>query len=365
MQGDFQGVSRRLAQGVDDGCFPGAVLVVGYQGHLVFEAAVGYAMLMPTVRRMCLETVFDLASLTKAIATTTAVMYLVERGTLQLDAPIHTYIPAFGQALAVCPTLRQLLTHASGLPAWRPYYQSLDPSWPLTRRRRLLFDAVHGEALIAPPGTATQYSDVGFMLLGELIEGVTDTPLQTFCTAHIFQPLGLQHISFRDLTQPRPAGVAYASTENCPWRGRVLDGEVHDENAWIMGGVAGHAGLFATARQVWQFAQGLLEAFAGRPWLVSAATLRAFTQRQGVPYGSTWALGWDTPTPGRSSAGRYLSSTAIGHLGFTGTSLWIDLAQRVIIVLLSNRVHPSRQREGLRAFRPAIHDAVMQALRLT
>jgi CubicO group peptidase (beta-lactamase class C family) len=139
---------------------------------------------------------------------------------------------------------------------------------------------------------------------------------------------------------------------------------VHDENAWIMGGVAGHAGLFATARQVWQFAQGLMEGLQGQRWLVSTSTLRTFTTRQDMPEGSTWALGWDTPTPGRSSAGQYNSSTAIGHLGFTGTSLWIDASQQVIVALFTNRVHPSRQREGIKTFRPLIHDAVMRALGL-
>jgi CubicO group peptidase (beta-lactamase class C family) len=364
MQDNFQGVLRRLTQGVDDGCFPGAVLAVGYHGHLAFEAAVGHAMLTPVERRMSLETVFDLASLTKAMATSMAVMCLVDMGQLRLDASINAYIPAFGHASEVCPTLRQLLTHASGLPAWQPYYRGIDPSSPLAERRQQVFEAVHREALVSPPGSTTQYSDVGFILLGELVERVTGVAFDAFCTRQIFQPLGIQGMGFRHLPPPRPTGMAYASTENCPWRGRVLDGEVHDENAWIMGGVAGHAGLFATARQVWQFGQSLLDVFAGRRSLVSTATLRTFTQRQDLPYGSTWALGWDTPTPGQSSAGRHMSPTAIGHLGFTGTSLWIDLAQRLVVVLLSNRVHPSRQREGLRAFRPAIHDAVMQALRL-
>jgi CubicO group peptidase (beta-lactamase class C family) len=141
-----------------------------------------------------------------------------------------------------------------------------------------------------------------------------------------------------------------------------MDGEVHDENAWIMGGVAGHAGLFATGRQVWQFAQSLLQGLKGRSWLVSTLTARTFTTCQDTPEGSTWALGWDTPTPGKSSAGQYFSPAAIGHLGFTGTSLWIDPATQVIVVLLTNRVHPSRQREGIRTFRPLIHNAVVRAL---
>jgi CubicO group peptidase (beta-lactamase class C family) len=207
-----------------------------------------------------------------------------------------------------------------------------------------------------------QYSDAGFILLGEVIEAVTGTPLDAFCRQEIFGPLRLGDVGYRNLERRRPVGAPAASTEECPWRRCVLSGEVHDENAWIMGGVAGHAGLFATGRQVWQFAQGLLEGLKGGPWLASPPTVRTFATRQGAPDGSTWALGWDTPTPGKSSAGRYVSPAAIGHLGFTGTSLWIDPPTQVIVVLLTNRIHPSRQRQGIRTFRPLIHDAVMRAL---
>jgi serine-type D-Ala-D-Ala carboxypeptidase len=326
--------------------------------------AVGEAALIPHARRMTVDTVFDLASLTKPIATSTALMLLVEAGRARLDAPVDAYLAAVRRPDSNSPTLRQLLSHCSGLPAWRPYYQGIDPSQPLPDRRRTVYNAVHHESLIARPETIVQYSDAGFILLGELVEVVTGMPLDEFCEQSIFAALQVEGLGFRNLASLRPAHVAFASTESCPWRGRVLTGEVHDENAWIMGGVAGHAGLFATARQVWQFAQGLLDGLKGRPWLVSTATLRAFTTRQGVPEGSTWALGWDTPTPGKSSAGRYFSPTAIGHLGFTGTSLWIDPAKQVIVVFLTNRVHPSRQREGIRAFRPLIHDAVMHALKL-
>jgi CubicO group peptidase (beta-lactamase class C family) len=209
-----------------------------------------------------------------------------------------------------------------------------------------------------------QYSDVGFILLGELVEMLSGTPFDEFCHREVFAALQLADLRFLNLMRPQPNEVSYASTEHCPWRGRILTGEVHDENAWMMGGVAGHAGLFGTAHQVWQFAQRLLDGLHGRAWLVSTATLRTFTTRQGLPEGSTWALGWDTPTPGKSSAGRHFAPTAIGHLGYTGTSLWIDPEQQVIVVLLTNRVHPSRQRQGIRAFRPRIHDAVMQALGL-
>jgi CubicO group peptidase (beta-lactamase class C family) len=364
MRGEFQDVSRLLRQAVEGGCFPGGVLLVGCHGQVVYEAAVGEAALLPGRRCMTIDTLFDLASLTKPMATATALMRLVETGRVRLDVPISAYLPACNASGTASPTLRQLLSHCSGLPAWRPYYREIDPSWPPHDRRQAVYAALHREPLVVPPGRTVQYSDAGFILLGELVETAGGAPLDEFCHREIFAALQLADLRFLNLGRPQPAGVSYASTESCPWRGRILTGEVHDENAWVMGGVAGHAGLFGTARQVWQFAQRLLDGLKGRAWLVSTATLRAFTTRQGRPEGSTWGLGWDTPTPGQSSAGRYFAPTAIGHLGFTGTSLWIDPAQQVIVVLLTNRVHPSRQREGIRAFRPLIHDAVMQALGL-
>jgi serine-type D-Ala-D-Ala carboxypeptidase len=363
MRQGFQEVSRLLRHGVEEECFPGAVLLVGYQGQLVYEAAVGHAACLPRTRCMTVDTVFDLASLTKPMITATALMLLVEAGIVGLDTPVDTYLDAYRRTDRDSPTLRQLLSHCSGLPAWRPYYQTIDPTWPQADRRRAMYATVHRERLIARPGTLVQYSDAGFILLGELVETVTGMPLDEFCRQKIFSALHLDGIGFRNLARPSPSiDVQFASTECCPWRGRVLDGEVHDENAWIMGGVSGHAGLFGTGHQVWRFAQGLLDGLHGRPWLVSTPIIRMFTTRQGVPEGSTWTLGWDTPTPGKSSAGHYFSPSAIGHLGFTGTSLWINPTPRVIVVLLTNRVHPSRQREGIRALRPLIHDAVMQAL---
>ncbi len=360
----FHGVSRLLAHGIEEGWFPGAVLLVGYQGDIVFEAAIGDAARTPQQRAMTLDTLFDLASLTKPIATATALMLLIEAGQLSLDVPVSAYLPSCGQDEKPSPTLRQLLAHCAGLPAWRPYYQQVDRALPQANRKRLVYDAVHREPLIAPPATMVRYSDVGFILLAELVETIAGAPFDEFCAQAIFRPLGLTRMGFIDLDRPRPIGLRFASTEACPWRKRILDGEVHDENAWITGGVAGHAGLFATAREVWGFAQALSGGLHGKGWLVSTPTLRTFTQRQSLPEGSTWALGWDTPTPGHSSAGRYFSPSALGHLGFTGTSLWIDPMKQVSVVLLTNRVHPTRQREGIKTFRPAIHDAVMHALNL-
>ena len=360
----FQVVDRLLRQGVEAEWFPGAVLVVGYRGKVVYEQAVGKAALIPSPRPMAVHTVFDLASLTKAMATTTALMLLLESGRVELDASINAYLDTWRRPACDTPTLRQLLSHCSGLPAWRPYYLGIDRALLPLERRRAAYAAVHQEPLLARPGTMLQYSDAGFILLGEIVETLTGTPLDIFCQQKIFSALHLGSVAFRNLEDPRPVGLPFASTEQCPWRQRVLEGEVHDENAWIMGGAAGHAGLFATGRQVWQFAQGLLDALLGRPWLVSTLTARTFTTCQGAPQGSTWALGWDTPTPGQSSAGQFFSPAAIGHLGFTGTSLWIDPTQQVIVVLLTNRVHPSRQREGIRTVRPLINDLVMRALGL-
>jgi CubicO group peptidase (beta-lactamase class C family) len=362
MRDGFQDVARVLRQGVEAECFPGAVLVVGYQGKLVYEEAVGNAALIPSARRMTVDTVFDLASLTKPIATATALMLLLEAGKVRLDDPIDTYLDTWCRPACDTPTLRQLLSHCSGLPAWRPYYQTIDRTSPPLDRRRAAYAALHREPLATHPGTMVRYSDLGFILLGEVVEAVSGTPLDAFCRQKIFAALHLGDIEFRNLEQLQPVGIPFASTEYCPWRRRIIDGEVHDENAWIMGGVAGHAGLFATGRQVWQFAQSFLYGLKGRSWLVSTRTARTFTTCQGAPEGSTWALGWDMPTPAKSSAGQYFSPAAIGHLGFTGTSLWIDPTKQVIVVLLTNRVHPSRQREGIRIFRPLIHDAVMRAL---
>jgi CubicO group peptidase (beta-lactamase class C family) len=362
MRNDFEDVTHLLTHGVEAEYFPGAVLVVGYQGQVVYEAAVGHAALIPSARRMTVDTVFDLASLTKPIATTTALMLLVETGRVGLDVPIDTYLDIWCRPADNTPTLQQLLSHCSGLPAWRPYYQSIDRTLAPFDQRRAIYAMVHREALTSPPGVTVQYSDAGFILLCEVVETVTGTRLDAFCQREIFIPLHLEEMAFRPLRQPQPMGMAFASTEQCPWRRRMLEGEVHDENAWMMGGVAGHAGLFATGRQVWRFAQSLLHGLRGRTWLVSTPIVRTFTTCQQTPEGSTWALGWDTPTPGKSSAGQYLSPAAIGHLGFTGTSLWIDPEKDVIIVFLTNRVHPSRQRQGIRTFRPLIHDAVVHAL---
>jgi CubicO group peptidase (beta-lactamase class C family) len=228
-------------------------------------------------------------------------------------------------------------------------------------RRKALNALLARESLQAPPGDVTQYSDPGFMFLRWVVETVSGLRLDRFAENCIFRPLGLaDDLYFIDLSRPPPPGP-YAATEACPWRGFLLEGQVHDENAWAVGGVDGQAGLFGTPSAVSTLLAELMAVHDGNrcAGIFEPAVLRSFFQPAG-PGGR--ALGFDTPSPGGSSCGRRFSDRTVGHLGFTGTSFWIDLDRHVGIVLLTNRVHPSRANERIRAFRPRIHDAVMAAL---
>jgi CubicO group peptidase (beta-lactamase class C family) len=300
-------------------------------------------------------------------------MLLAEQGALALDDPVAKHMPAFGERNKEAVTVRQLLTHAAGLHPWRGFHEPL-----LERERKRgerilatpaakewVLQSICRSALVHEPGTAAVYGDLDFIVLGALVEVLAGQPLERFCDARVFGPLGLGETGFVPVGEsaPRLPEVRrrrFAATENCPWRGRILWGEVHDPNAWAMGGVAGHAGLFAPAEDVMRFAEGWLDAWHGRPSPLPAAGVRLFAERQDLPAGSDWALGWDTPSEGASSSGSRFSKTSIGHLGFTGTSLWIDLEQEAIVVLLTNRVHlvAKRSKFGLR---PVVHDLVMEA----
>jgi serine-type D-Ala-D-Ala carboxypeptidase len=367
-----QHLDALLRQATQDGTIPGAVIYVGYQGQTVWQQAYGAAALVPTWRPMQRDTLFDIASLTKVVATTSLTLRAHHARVCRLDACLQRFYPALMHTTLGSVTLRQLLAHVGGLAAWQPFYQQLLPHGPAlhdatsaSRRRHQATCLILREPLAYTPGTRVVYSDLGFILLGNLLEAQYGQPLSTLFLDNVAQPLGLRHIAYRPFDQPSPlpvAPTAYAATEACPWRGRVLIGEVHDENAWAMGGIAGHAGLFATAEALGQFAQALLDTVAGKSDWLPAPLLQESWQRQPIPVGTTRALGWDTPTPGHSTAGAYFSSRSIGHLGFTGTSLWIDLERQVIVVLCTNRVHPSRQATGIQRLRPAVHNLVMQAL---
>ena len=373
---DFSAVDVVLEEAVRDGTFPGVVVLVRQDGEVVYRKAHGYRSLEPERTPLSEETVFDLASLTKPLATTVALMRLVAEKKIRLDDRISRFFPNFGTCGKTTTTIRQLLSHSSGLPAWRPYYEELRAQKQKVSRlatlgsqsaRDFVYAQIQREKAEYEPGVRTLYSDLGFMLLGALIEDMSGASLDQYCWNKIYRPLGLQAMGFINIEMLRQkkyetATEMIAPTERCPWRKRILCGEVHDDNAYAMGGVAGHAGLFAPIDEVDRLVSTLVECHAGTHPFLPADVVRDFwTVNTAVP-DSTWACGWDTPSPQGSSAGEFFSSRSIGHLGFTGTSVWIDLERNSHIIMLGNRVHPRRENEKITAFRPILHNAVMKTL---
>lgn len=360
-------VSRRV--------FPGATVVVRHGAAVLFEGAFGFRTLEPQPREMKLDTVFDLSSLTKALATTIAVMLLTRDDKLRLDDRVTRYFPNFSLHGKERVTIRHLLAHCSGLAAWRPFFRLIGDveragkvnfmSSP--NAKQWIYDEIHREKPEALPATRTIYSDLNFILLGEAIEQVSGISLERFCHDRIFRELGLSATGFIDLAQARmqklrPVSDMFAATENCPTRKRILIGEVDDENAFAMGGVAGHAGLFAPVREVDRIAAELISCSKGCSTFLPQDIVREFWTRDSRVADSTWALGWDTPSPYHSSSGHHFPAAAVGHLGFTGTSIWIDPEREIAVTVLTNRVHPSRDNQAIRDFRPKIHDLIMEAI---
>jgi CubicO group peptidase (beta-lactamase class C family) len=349
-------VVRYLAAEVDSGAFPGAVFVVGRHGRLALTGAVGHYG-VDDARTVEAGTIYDLASLTKVVGLTTACMLLVDDGRLALDQPVQRYLPEFRGSGKSEVTIRHLLTHSSGLPAWRPLYREADS--PSTTDWLVI-----STPLVAPPGRAYVYSDLGAIVLTQVVERITGEPLDRFLERRVFRPLGMPATRYLPPAQWRDR---IAPTENdTAFRHRMLRGEVHDENAGRLGGVSGHAGLFSNALDLARFAAMLLN---GGSWdtlqLIRSETVAEFTRRQEVVPGSSRALGWDTPPASpdsTSSAGTRLSARAFGHTGFTGTSLWLDPESDVFIILLTNRVHPTRANRAILKVRPRVADLVVDAL---
>lgn len=357
----MEGVDALVQAGMEDRVFPGAILLVGHRGDIVHHRAYGCADLFSGEAVTC-HTVFDLASLTKPLATTLAVMLLVQQGVVDLDRPVADVAPDLTGDDKKRVTLRHLLSHCSGLPPTRPYYFRL---CRLAHAERMdaLKRCVRDEPLLFEPGTKEDYSDLGFMLLQWLVEACSGLPLDRFVARKIYRLLDVDPPFFVPLHREAASGINFAATELCPWRGRLLKGQVHDDNAYAVGGIAGHAGLFSTAQAVFALMQWLIDVDNGtdRHGVFETHCIRTFFQRQRL---GRFALGFDTPSPVGSSAGRYFSPDSIGHLGYSGTSVWVDRRKRVIVVLLTNRVHPTRFNPKIKAFRPLLHDAVMAALNL-
>jgi len=355
----FARAAEILLQGVLDRAFPAASVEVGrMEGHL-WRRSFGSLTYEPGAPETTDGTVFDLASLTKVIATATLAMRGVDGGLLTLEEPVRAWLPEWRGRDREGVTIRDLLAHASGLPAYLPFFRD--------HTGRVEFEpAICHTPLEYSPRTQAVYSDLGFILFGFILDHAASGESRT---SGRFDPAATLASQFRKLaafitpdpltfSPSRPWRDRTAPTEHDQWRGRLLIGEVHDENAWALGGVAGHAGLFGTASAVGTFARASLRTIAGEPLLAQPATFREFIRRTAVP-GSSRALGWDTMLP-TSSCGTRMSASAIGHTGFTGTSLWIDWERELYVVLLTNRVHPTRENNRLRAIRPAFHDAVVE-----
>ncbi|MEP6989961.1 MAG: serine hydrolase domain-containing protein [bacterium] len=339
-----------LDRAVADSAFPGAVAVVGsHTGPLVTVTAGRQDW--GSEYKTTISTLWDLASLTKVVGTTSAMMQLVEAGKVDLDAPVQRYLPEWTGRNKEKVTVRHLLTHQSGLPAFKEYFRlNVSPDSTL----KLFF----GTPLDTLPGVRMVYSDIGAILLGKIVERVSGESLDRYDVRHVFTPLGMRDTYYKP---PRAERYRTAPTEIDPWRRRHLVGEVHDENAFALGQVSGHAGLFSTARDLEKLAGAYLNGGAfGRGRLASAATIKLFTTVNDSTFSSR-ALGWDTPSE-NSSAGHFITRPAFGHTGYTGTSIWIAPQYDLYIILLSARVNPTRAHSKIGPVRVAVADAVMRAL---
>ncbi|MGD0792516.1 MAG: serine hydrolase domain-containing protein [Terriglobales bacterium] len=331
--------------------FPACSLAVTFRGELVAHKALGRFTYDPAAPEVATASLFDLASLTKVVATTAMAMILYERGLLDLEAPVTAIVFEFADndPRRRDITLRTLLAHSSGLPAYEKLFLR-------AQSREDLLQAAFTTQLAAAPGARAEYSDIGFIILGVALERLADESLDAFCQREIFGPLGMTHTTFNpmhDLKDSIPP-----TADDRTFRHHIIQGEVQDENASVLGGIAGHAGLFSTAEDLAIFAHAMLN--AGHP-ILRSSTIELFSRRESAPAGTSRALGWDTPAA-PSQSGKYFSSRSFGHLGYTGTSLWIDPDRQLSISLLTNRTWPDCQNQAIKQVRPAFHDAVMEAL---
>ena len=347
----FSRVFELLQHAIAERAFPAASLAVTHRGKLIVLKSIGRFSYEPNSPQVTTGSIFDLASVSKVVATTSMAMILYERGLLDLEAPIAAIIPEFGDASdsrKAEVTVRMLLAHSSGLPAYEKLFLRV-------KNREGLLAAAFTAPLTADPGTRAEYSDIGFIILGAALERIADEPLDRFCQREVFGPLGMGRTTFNPPTTWQASIVPTA--DDRAFRRRVIQGEVQDENASVLGGVAGHAGVFSTAQDIAIFAHAMLN--GGAP-MVRREALAQFTRRESSPAGTSRALGWDTPSTS-SQSGEYFSSYSFGHLGYTGTSLWIDPERQLSVTFLTNRTWPDCKNEAIKQVRPLVHDAIIEA----
>ncbi len=372
-------IKRAFQDALEEGVFPSAEVLAACGDEIHLHEHFGAARQ---------DTCFDIASLTKSVSSATIAMTLVAEKLLKLDDNVYDWLGGARQPAHRAMTIRMLLNHTSGLPAWDPYYRELPISLIGTDAgRRMILDACFRETPVAEPGTKTIYSDIGYILLGEILEQAGGAPLEALFAQHVSRPLDLtntffirqvgaplsttsrhttthanQHVPAGDtLRGARTAGVhrRFAPTEDCPWRERVVHGEVHDPNAYALGGVAGHAGLFSTATDLHRFALELTRCYRGESDWIEPAVVRTFLEEHTTkPTRESFVLGWNRPSKRNSASGHHFSPNTVGFLGYTGCSIWIDLTRDCWIILLTNRVHPSDTNQKIKIFRPMIHDLI-------
>ncbi|KPA18188.1 beta-lactamase [Candidatus Magnetomorum sp. HK-1] len=356
-------IDKAMTSAISNGVFHGASLHVSIHHQRVYAKNFGVTC-REKGQKINDTTVFDLASLTKPLATSLSIMHMIQRGTLSLDQTLADIFPEATQKDKANISVQHLLCHNSGLPDHRPYYETLK-NVPEVERSGFLLNQILNEPLIQKPGKKTVYSDLGFMLLESAIKRISGIRLDEYIKKNIYLPLGLKDLFFIDLFKSHHLQTEnFAATEICPWRNKTLIAQVHDDNAYVLGGICGHAGLFGTIENVYKLLDYLLTIYHGRSGTLSQKILhqkwiRTFFH---VPKKAQRALGFDVPTPPKSSSGKFFSKNSVGHLGFTGTSFWMDLDQSIIIILLTNRVHPNRNNIKIRQFRPFLHDIIMQWL---
>lgn len=395
----FDAVNTLLEQAVSDGVFPGAVAIVGQRGKVIFSRSVGEKWIASDnsentvgsqdTAKMSLDTIFDIAALSGIVATTTIMMLLAEQGKLRLNERISRYVQGFGILGKGEITISQLLNHTSGLPAWSPFFEEVMQLNAGSRMgllasrsaRELIYNRINHLEIRVRPGTKQVFSDIGLIVLGELIEVLSGVSLDQAANRYVFRPLGMRASSYIDLAMIRRRGLSpvtamIAPTEYCSWRERVLCGEVHDDNAWAMGGIAGHCGVFLSPTDLHTFASEMLRAARGESTYLAAETVKYFwrdpandagilnigaTRKDSEP-AVNWRLGWDAPSRENGMGEVGFSKDAIGINGFTGCSLWLDPRLELDIIVMSNRVHPSRGNKKIQSFRPRFHRAVLEAL---
>jgi serine-type D-Ala-D-Ala carboxypeptidase len=363
---EFPLTCKTLDSGLTENVSPGFVAGIWQKKtpDEIWVRAVGSRRILPSTRPMFADTVFDLASVTKVYATATLSAVLVDRGWLSWDTSLKSLLPLFQYPEI---KIRHLLSHTAGFSAWEPLWEKVRDhfapaplySIPIKERQAIMRQIVFSIPPVALPGVQTLYSDISFLLLGFGLEEVTQMPLDQAVQKMVWEPMGIQETYFHHIHKApeEDAQENIAATEKSDWRGAILQGQVHDDNCWSMGGYGGHAGAFGTARDLLHFSRALFQGF------LSQSVLKAAWSRVAEPLGCVRTLGWDTPSGESPAAGHRFSALSIGHLGFTGTSLWIDPQAEIAVVLLSNRVHPSCENIKIRSFRPRFHDAVRLDLR--